>query len=424
MSPTTFRFVHASDLHLDVPFHGLRRAPPEVTRALCRAPLAAWDALVQLAIDHKAAFLLLAGDICDGAERAVWAQLGFLEGLQRLSDHGIRTFIVRGDRDPAERWMGIHQWPNGVHCFGSHNVESVAVTIAGEQVASIHGISHCSDYAMKHVVPHFVRRPESGIHVGLLHAWVESAGNAASGYPCSMDDLQTAGMDYWALGHAHRHELLSSRHPWIVHPGTLQGRSLNDDETGPKGAVVVNVTNGVVSDARFHPLDSVRLMTAEADVSTHAGAAATRRVLLESAMRFRREHPGRHFIVRAVLRGRHRTRADIHLRDLLIEELRQEDVGRDTLVWWDSVLDMTEAAVGREIGNQHDLSVHVRALVDMLRRAPASLDRFLANQGDQVGPLAGPGVLAGQPILDSIERDELLTRAERLALDVLEYGQT
>ena len=61
-----------------------------------QAAQSAWDALVQLTIDQNAAFLLIAGDVCDGGERGIPAQLRFLTGLQRLSAHGIRTFIVRG----------------------------------------------------------------------------------------------------------------------------------------------------------------------------------------------------------------------------------------------------------------------------------------------------------------------------------------
>jgi len=425
MSPTAFRFVHASDLHLDVPFQGLCRASPAVTQVLSEAPLAAWDALVQLAIDHQAAFLLLAGDICDGAERAVRAQLRFLGGLQRLSEHGIRTFIVRGDDDPAERWTGIHQWPDGVECFGCDNVRSVAVSMAGERVATIYGISHSADHATQNRVPHFRRGSEPGIHIGLLHARVGSPDSVVPWDSRSVDDLQAAGMDYWALGHDHRHQRLSAGHPWMVYPGTLQGRSLNCDETGPKGAVVVDVANGVVRDAKFHALDSVRLMTVETDLSTLAGPPVLRRALLESAIRLRHEHTGHNLIVRAILRGRGEAHTDVQriegLWEPLLEELRKEDVGVDTFVWWDSVLDITEATVDREtIRNQNDISAQLLALVDTLRRAPETLDRFLA---DQVAPHAGPGVPPGQPALDSAEVEELLTRAERLALNLLENEQ-
>jgi hypothetical protein len=45
------------------------------------------------------------------------------------------------------------------------------------------------------------------------------------------------------------------------------------------------------------------------------------------------------------------------------------------------------------------------------------LDRLLADHGV---PLAGASVRVGQPTLDAIEVDDLLTRAERVALDLLE----
>ena len=418
--PTTFRFVHAADLHLDVPFQGLRRASPAVTRALGQAPLVAWDGLVQLTIDQKAAFLLLAGDICDGAERAVRAHRRFLEGLQRLCAHGIRTFIVRGDEDPAEQWAGIHRWPDGVHCFGSHDVESVAITTGGEQMATIYGLSHSSDRASR-CVASFRRGSESGIHIGLLHASVGRTGDVtpcSHCNHCSISELQAAHMDYWALGHDHRHQGLSQGHPRIVFPGTLQGRSLGSDETGPKGAVVVTVTNGVVSDARFHALDAVRLMTADVDVSPMTGTADVRRALRETTERLRSECTGRSVVACATVRGRGQAWAEAQptdgLWELLLDELRRGNAGEDPFVWWDSVRDMTEA---REVRNQNDHSAHVRRLVDALRRTPAQLDRLLAGHS---APLAGTAVLVGQPTRASIEVDDLLTRAERLALSLLE----
>ena len=417
MSSTTFRFVHAADLHLDAPFRGLRRASAAITHRLSQAPLAAWDALVQLTIDQNATFLLLAGDISDGTERAVRAHVRFLEGLQRLSAHGIRTFIARGDEDPAERWMGIHRWPDGVHCFGSHDVGSVAVTTAGEHIATIHGISHSADYATNRVA-RFRRGSESGIHIGLLHVSVGRTGDVSSCHQCSMNDFHAADMDYWALGHDHRHQVLSHGHPRIVYPGTLQGRSLNSDETGPKGAVVVTVANGVVRDARLHALDAVRLTTADVDVSTLAGPSDIRRAFLETATRLRGECTDRSVIACAVVRGRGQPWAEAQPTDgpweRLLEELRQADIAGDTFVWWDSVRNMMDAP---EIRNQNDLAAHMRRLVDDLRRAPAELDRLLA---DHTVRLAGPAVRAGQPTLDAIEVGDLLTEAERVALRFLE----
>jgi len=415
MSFTTFRFVHAADLHLDAPFRGIRRASPAITYALGQAPLTAWDALVQLTIEQNAAFLLLAGDICDGAERAVPAQIRFLNGLQRLSAHGIRTFIVRGSEDPAERWMGIHQWPEHVHCFGGHGVESIAVTTAEGHIATIHGISHSSDRSTNRLA-RFKRGSDSSVHIGLLHGSV-GAGGVTPGDHYSIGDLQAAGMDYWALGRAHAHQRLSEGQPWIVYPGTLQGRSFKDDETGPKGAAVVTVTDGMVRDARLHALDAVRLMRTQVDVSALNGVSDLRRALFAAAARLRSEGSGRTVIATCELTGRAHSwmgaqPAD-EMWDRLLEDLRQEDHGGETVLWWDSLSDLTD---GPEIRNQDDVSMYVHRLVEVLRRAPAGLDRLLSDQSVALGPATH----AGRSTLDSIEVEHLLSRAERVALSLLE----
>src|SRR4051794_940456 len=139
---TAFRFVHAADLHLDTPFEGLGRTSPEVAAALRDASLAAFDALVDLALREQAAFLVIAGDVYDGAERGVRAQLRFLRGLERLSGAGVEVLVAHGNHDPLDGWSAIRAWPAGVHVFGCNVVESVAVEREGAVLATVHGISY------------------------------------------------------------------------------------------------------------------------------------------------------------------------------------------------------------------------------------------------------------------------------------------
>jgi exonuclease SbcD len=55
-----FRFVHASDLHLDTPFIGVGRLDAEVSSALRDASLDAWDALVDDGVARALDRLLMA----------------------------------------------------------------------------------------------------------------------------------------------------------------------------------------------------------------------------------------------------------------------------------------------------------------------------------------------------------------------------
>lgn len=61
-----FCFVHAADLHLDTPFSGIGEAAPEVSDALRRASLDAFDGLIDLAIEREAAFVVFAAYQGDG----------------------------------------------------------------------------------------------------------------------------------------------------------------------------------------------------------------------------------------------------------------------------------------------------------------------------------------------------------------------
>ena len=71
----------------------------------------------------------------------------------------------------------------------------------------------------------------------------------------SLDDLVNKGYDYWALGHVHQAAILHKR-PHVIFPGNLQGRHIR--ETGPKGAYLVTVEDGELTQALPIPGDVVR----------------------------------------------------------------------------------------------------------------------------------------------------------------------
>jgi hypothetical protein len=204
-----------------------------------------------------------------------------------------------------------------------------------------------------------------------------------------------------------------------VYPGTLQGRSLNADETGPKGAVVVTVTNGAISGAAHRPLDAVRLVRTQLDASTLVGSTDFRLALSAESMRLRSEHPGRTVVATCDVIGRRPVWMGVQIADgvwdRVLEDIRHEDNGAASAVWWDSLCDMTDIRVPQ---NDDDASIYVRRLIDVFKRAPASLDRLVADQNVAPGSLLSAG-----KTLDTLEVNDLLGRAERVALSLLEPKQ-
>ena len=421
---TDFRFVHAADLHLDTPFEGVAKAAPEIGEALREASLEALDRLVTLTLDEGAAFLVLAGDIYDGAERGVRAQLRLRRALERLSEHGVRTFLVHGNHDPLAGWSAIGAWPEGVHVFGSDTVDAVPVEIGGEAAAMVHGVSYARRETSENLALRFARGEAPGLHVGVLHANVGSNPEHAAYAPCSLADLSAARLDYWALGHIHgRREV--SREPWVMYPGDTQGRSPKPAETGAKGALVVEVAGGAVREVRFVATDTVRFVHSEIDVGGLVDLAALRAALLEAADTLRGEHAGRGLLVRLTMRGRgpaHGLLRGPRAVDDLLEELRDEWRGASPFLWLESLRDETLSPLDRdEVRRRGDFSAELLALADGLR---SDVERREALLRELDEPLhrgrAGRWVA---PLEGADSELALLRRAEARALDLLDQEQ-
>lgn len=422
-----FRFVHAADLHLDTPFEGLREAAPDVRRALRDASLAAFDALVDLCLEVDAAFLLIAGDVYDGAERGLRAQLRFRAGLDRLSRAGVGVFVVHGNHDPTEEgWSAIRDWPEGTRVFGCERVESVPVERDGERIATVYGISYPRRDVHENLALAFPRRQAGGgeagredgglgLRVALLHC---NAGGHAGHAPyaaCSVGDLSGAAVDYWALGHVHTRQVLCES-PWIVYPGNLQGRSPHPGEQGEKGAVVVDVEGGRVAKVGFRALDRVRFLSVELDVGEHGDLGAVERALQQRADDLRDAHPDRALVLGGRLTGRSALRADLSRAGSLpelLESLRDTRRGQEPLLWWSMLSSDVGLPIDRDaVRAGDDFYGQLLALADELAERPGELRRFAREAFAEL-----PDELRGVALPPPDDLARLLVAAEQTALE-------
>lgn len=318
-------FVHAADLHLDTPFSGISRLDSDLAAQLRDASLHAFDALIDLALSRNAAVLLLAGDVYDGKNRGIRAQLRMAGGLQTLSDAGIRTCIVAGNHDPLDGWSAIGSWPELVTEFGPDEPGIVEVERDGDLLAVVTGLSYAQQAETRNLASMLARTTHDVPHIGLLHANVGSNPAHAPYAPCSVDDLRRGQMDYWALGHIHRREIVldgSDSGPWAVYPGNLQGRSPKPSERGSKGASVVHVRDGRIIEVEHVALDRARFDEVSVAIGPDDDLPAVHRRLVAGAREAAAEAEGRILVLRGVITGRGDVHADL-VRPDAVEDLLQ-----------------------------------------------------------------------------------------------------
>ena len=257
----SFSFIHAADVHLDSPLHGLARydgVPVEEVRGATRA---AFDRLIDTAIDRQVDFLLISGDLYDGDWRDMGTGLYFAAAMGKLGRAGIPVYLLAGNHDAASViTKALPAIPN-VHTFSTRTAQSHLIPHLG---VALHGRSFAEREVYENLAASYPSPVPGAFNIGLLHTALAGHAAHAAYAPCTPQELAAKGYDYWALGHVHDHAVVATD-PYIVFPGNLQGRNIR--EQGPKGVVLVTVEDGEV--ARLTPLalDVVRWARVAADAT-------------------------------------------------------------------------------------------------------------------------------------------------------------
>lgn len=331
---SSFRFIHAADLHLDSPFRGLAKAPVAVREDLADSTFAAVRRLTDMAIAEKVDFIVIAGDLFDEADRSLRAQLTLLKEWERLEREGIAVFAIHGNHDHLGGKRAALTLPRNVHIFGADSASNKpAYRRNGELAAYIYGMSYRQRAETRNLAASYQLQSGAPYHIALLHANVGGNPTHDAYAPCSIDELVTSGFDYWALGHIHKRETLHEN-PHIVYSGNIQGR--NPKETGAKGCYVVDVMSQKRTELRFVPLDTVRWVEKEVSIEGIATEQELLRRLQRTVATIREEEEGRSVMLRLLLHGR----GDLHSKlnqplalDTLLEELQEDELPMEGSPW-------------------------------------------------------------------------------------------
>jgi len=295
---TSFRFVHAADVHLDSPLRGLTGQEGAAADRIRTATRQAFENLVTQAIQEEAAFVVVAGDLYDGDWRDYHTGLFFVRQMGRLATANIPAFLLYGNHDAESQITRRLVLPENVKTFSARKPETFELK---ELDVVLHGQSFRYRDVTDNLVLAYPEPTAGAFNIGVLHTGLGGMGGHANYAPCTIDDLVTKGYDYWALGHVHQANVLHER-PHVVFPGNLQGRHIR--ETGPKGAYLVTVEDGELTELLPIPADVVRwsLLSVDVETCTQTGDVVDRvRTAVEDAVT--RDSDGRLLACRIELTG-------------------------------------------------------------------------------------------------------------------------
>ncbi|MBN3785459.1 DNA repair exonuclease [Burkholderia sp. Ac-20353] len=254
------KFIHAADIHLDSPLHGLSAYPDAPAAQLRNASREALRQLVDRALEEEVAFLVIAGDLYDGDWKDHNTGIFFSQQMGRLRKAGIRAFVLWGNHDAESEMTKKLTLPDNVTVFSHRKPE---VHVLPEFNVALHGQSFKDKAVVDNLVLGYPEPVPGHYNIGVLHTALEGYAAHASYAPCTRAELHAKGYDYWALGHVHEFQQWAERST-IVFPGNLQGRHIR--ETGRRGAVIVTVENGHTHVERLY-LDVLRWEAVSVDAS-------------------------------------------------------------------------------------------------------------------------------------------------------------
>ena len=380
---TRIKFVHAADLHLDSPFGGLRNLAPKIAETLYQATFIAYDNIIDLCIQERVDALLIAGDIFDGADRSLRAQLKFVEGLTRLEEANIRSFICHGNHDPLNGWEAQLTLPPSCHRFGGE-LERVPVFEDEPDRAVVYGISYPQREVRENLVPRFGIVEDEPFTIGLLHANVDNNPTHDPYAPCSLEDLEATGIDYWALGHVHTRQVLHEANPTVVYPGNPQGRHPN--EAGPRGVYLVEVNDADQVSLDFRTVDVVRWSTLEIDINSLETDQSLFDKIDQEVTICQENTDGRDIVFRLVLSGRgplHDSLIRPGFVDDLLELINDSRPAERPFLWCERIRVSTAANVDREQQRQRsDFVGDLIQLSDDWQQTPSGLSEIRENLQD------------------------------------------
>ncbi|HEY82090.1 MAG TPA: exonuclease SbcCD subunit D [Dehalococcoidia bacterium] len=297
------KIIHFSDLHLGIESYG-RINPDTGLPTRLEDFLSALDQVVDYALENKVDLVLFCGDAYKTREPTPTQQREFAKRINRLSSNGIPIFLL----------VGNHDLPNAIgratttEIFDTLAVRNVYVSNRPDvyriptrggtiQIASLpwprrstlltreesknlnlDQLKERLEQALTRAIERNAAKLDSSLPAILAaHVWVadarvgsESLMSIGQEHRLLRSVIANPAFDYIALGHIHKHQVLSNSPP-VVYAGSLSRVDFSDEED-EKGFYLVEIEPEGTTGKRqvsfdFHPVSGRRFLTINVAIS-------------------------------------------------------------------------------------------------------------------------------------------------------------
>ena len=296
------KILHFADLHLGVESYGHTDPATGLSSRLIDF-LSAFDQVVDYALENKVDLVLFCGDTYKTREPGQTQQREFAKRLSRLSAGGIPVFLL----------IGNHDLPNAVgratatEIFDTLAVTNVYVSNRPDvyQIPTASGViqvaslpwprrsallskEEANNLNFDQIKDRLQQALTTAIEVNAAkldptlpavlaaHAWVTGARVGSEKImtigqepTLLLSNVAKPAFDYVALGHIHRHQVLSENPP-VVYAGSLESLDFNDEDD-EKGFYLVDIESDGETGQRkvtfdFHPVAGRRFVTVSVNI--------------------------------------------------------------------------------------------------------------------------------------------------------------
>jgi len=290
------KVLHFADLHLGVESYG-RIDPVTGLSSRLLDFLSSLDQVVDYTLENKIDLVLFCGDAYKSREPTQTQQREFAKRINRLSTNGIPIFLL----------IGNHDLPNAIgratttEIFDTLTIKNVYVsnrpdvyripTNSGTvQIASLPWLRRSAlltkeesknlnfdqiNQRLREVLTNVIAANVPKLDPRLpsilaAHVWVSGAQvgserlmTIGQEHALALSNVANPAFDYIALGHIHRHQVLSQNPP-VVYSGSLERLDFSEEQD-EKGFYLVEVETDKESKRRvsfnFHPVIGRRFLT-------------------------------------------------------------------------------------------------------------------------------------------------------------------